>query len=233
MKLYHGTNARYLDAILKDGLVPRGKSKGNWKHTITSNPNAIYLTTAYALYFAMNSLDPKKDEKMLVVEVDTAKLNFLNLAPDEDALEAYDRITKTYEAPADWSMAKRTKFFRDRLRKYTGLGQWDGSLKLMGNCCHLGPIPREALTRVAIIDPRKAQNVTWRAMDPSITPINYRLCGKNYRGLTKWVFGDDLGEDAPVERCSVEAAKELGWPEQMRWDYPLPESNEGIEVQNV
>ena len=34
MKLYHGTAARHLPKVLKHGLKPRGKGKGNWEHTV-------------------------------------------------------------------------------------------------------------------------------------------------------------------------------------------------------
>ena len=32
--LYHGTSERHVADILKNGLKPRGKRRGNWKHTI-------------------------------------------------------------------------------------------------------------------------------------------------------------------------------------------------------
>jgi hypothetical protein len=92
MKLYHGTAERHLPAILRDGLKPRGKRKGNWSHSIESNADAIYLTNAYALYFAHSATDPKDNgDRSVVLEIDTSKLDSFWLVPDEDWLEQVSR----------------------------------------------------------------------------------------------------------------------------------------------
>jgi hypothetical protein len=53
MRFYHGTSARRLTTILKDGIRPRLKTASNWEK-MPSRPDMVYLTVAYPLYFAMN-----------------------------------------------------------------------------------------------------------------------------------------------------------------------------------
>ncbi len=249
MKLYHGTNAAHVPSIMKGGLKPRGKkAKGNWGHTITSRHDAIYLTNAYAPYFAMNSTGGER--KGAIIEIDSERLNFLNLVPDEDALEQFTKrgimsgkIPAKGEAPLEWSMEKRTRFYRDRLQNYAGMEQWKDSLKAMGNCAYLGPIPASAITRIAIIDVDKAPVLAINAIQPSITITNYRLVGDRYRGYIKWIFGDDLGEDAPRENFTDEQvmalAAEQGYSVEsyapMRYSYILPPESEraGIEIMEI
>ena len=56
MLLYHGTSERVARNVLKHGLGPRDDTEcaGNWE----DHPSAggmVYLTAAYAPYFAMNA----------------------------------------------------------------------------------------------------------------------------------------------------------------------------------
>jgi len=54
MLLYHGTSERVAKLALKQGLWPREDTKdsGNWDHTVPASPHHVYLTRAYAPYFA-------------------------------------------------------------------------------------------------------------------------------------------------------------------------------------
>lgn len=59
--LYHGTSSKYLPSILREGIKPRKLTRqSNWKTTIESRNDMVYLTNAYALYFAICSLRQKK-----------------------------------------------------------------------------------------------------------------------------------------------------------------------------
>jgi hypothetical protein len=113
-KLYHGTSAALIPRLEREGLLPRthSKNKGNWGHTVPSNPKAVYLTDAYAWHFAAAS---SKDTG-LILEIDKSKLKPWKLAPDEDFLEQVSRKIGPPEhphlAPTDWSMKKRTLFYR-------------------------------------------------------------------------------------------------------------------------
>lgn len=199
MIIYHGTAERHLAAILKDGLKPRGgKSKGNWKHTIPSNPKAVYLTTTYALHFAGNAC--QKGERMAVLKLDTDLLNPFKLAPDEDFLEQATRdmdgtIADQFgnEVPK-WGegikniMLIRTKWFRQRaLRDFSHL--WDKSTEYMGTCCYYGSISPAVISRWALV-PRHGA-LDW-ASDPTITPLNFKIMGAYYRELMKHVFGEEI-----------------------------------------
>jgi hypothetical protein len=197
MKLYHGTTEAFALEALKKGLRPRGRRKSNWPDA-ASCKDAVYLTNAYPLYYAINATDPAMKTLPAIIEIDTLHLDEDLLAPDEDAIEQVTRRNNN-PCPEGWSMLKRTRYFRDRLADYTGMDQWLTSLKALGNCTYLGTIPPEAMTRMAVIDPAKASTVCWMAMDAQIILPNYNICGAKYRALTKWIFNDDLGEDVPVK----------------------------------
>ena len=76
MKLYHGTNGRWLKNILQRGIEPRGARPGrnNWKHVPhQSNPKCVYLTDSYAPYFSFNATKGG-DPRCGVIEIDTDRL---------------------------------------------------------------------------------------------------------------------------------------------------------------
>src|SRR5262245_7314903 len=132
MKLYHGTAERHLHKILKDGIRPRGAQRGNWKHSVESNPRCVYLTTAYPLHFAGAAVDPNaENDRLTVIEVDTSKLFIGDLLPDEDFLEQATR--KSGPAPIDKDMKYRTRWYRKRAHEYQQ--HWVTSIKYLGTCC--------------------------------------------------------------------------------------------------
>ena len=72
--LYHGTTSAVLDDLLIEGIMPRNKTGRNaWSHTVPSRDDAVYLTSAYALYFAINS--SSNDEDIAIVEIATSMLD--------------------------------------------------------------------------------------------------------------------------------------------------------------
>lgn len=235
MKLYHGTSERPAKLAIESGIEPRGRRKGNWRHSVLSRKDAVYLTCAYAMYFAINA--QRNNERAAVIEIDTNLLNPWLLAPDEDAMEQINR--KRDDLPSDLTMEQRTKHYRKNLHNYTGRGQWEASIAGLGNCCYLDTVPAAAITRIAFIDTKKAPTLSMASMDPSISLLNYRFLGNKYRGLTKWLFGDPLGEDAPVERLELEDIKKL-YPtaegymlDAMRYDYILPPISERDAIEIV
>ena len=111
MLLYHGTSeARWNDIVAKGAIIPRGKTKlGNWKHTIESNPKCVYMTDAYAGYFAINAIEVPKDDsevRAAIIEIDTDRLDAFNLVPDEDAIEQGERGARSI---AKKEMLRRTR----------------------------------------------------------------------------------------------------------------------------
>lgn len=176
MKLYHGTTASLLSAVLQKGLMPRGKRKSNWDEA-PSNPRCVYLTDAYAPYFCFH-----EGKTGLVVEIETERIDQAKLLPDEDVLEQTSRRT----GEVSGTTLERTAYYRNRMHLYSH-EQWRQSLKAMGTCAHLGKIPIAAVTRVAVIP----FQYFW-FWDASISLINYKLVGSRYRAQMARLFGDPI-----------------------------------------
>lgn len=193
MKLYHGTSSRLLPKIHKEGLTPRtvSKRKTNWKAN-PSHPNAVYLTNAYAGFYANAAC--KGNDKWAVLEIDCDQLCPWAFAPDEDFLEQVGRGKDGVTG----DMYQRTVTLKKQLHKFKGDLESHAvalSLKHLGNCTYHGNIPPDAITRVALIDPKAAQEYVFRVFDPSIVLLNYKICGASYRNSIKWLFGEPLEED--------------------------------------
>jgi hypothetical protein len=187
MKLYHGTSQTALAGILISGIRPRGKKgRSNWKHSVESNAECVYLTEGYAVHFACNAVDPDKDAAA-IIEVDTDRLNFFDLLPDEDAIEQLSRGRD--DLPTSWDMKKRTRYYRVKMVDYAG--KWPTSIKALGTACHRGVIPVSAITRVAKVDFKVNPALRW-ASDPTISIQNYAIMGGYYRQLTNRIFGDEI-----------------------------------------
>lgn len=184
MKLYHGTSAKNIPSILSNGILPRGKRKGNWKHTVDSHKDCVYLTDTYAVFFAMTSVKP--DEKCAIIEIETEHLDFFGLLPDEDTLE---QATRGFD-DIQGNMIQRTKKYRSMLKNYSGTGAWMQSLEMLGNCCYLGIVPPRAITRIATLSTR----MLGFACDPSISIINQRIMGDYYKAMTAKIFGDPIDQ---------------------------------------
>ncbi|MCC0178441.1 hypothetical protein I4641_15805 [Waterburya agarophytonicola K14] len=180
MKFYHGTSERYLQQILKDGLQPRGGRYGNWEKC-PSRGDCVYLTVAYAPYYGYFTAN--KEERIVVVEVDSNLLDRVNLLPDED----YIAQASHESAIPGSTLEERTIWVRDRLHT---LGNYqEMSLNGLGNCCYRGAIPLEAITRIAIAAPDKTNHLCLMAADPTITLMNFALMRKVYQNLTRAFAG--------------------------------------------
>lgn len=82
IKLYHGTNVKNANEIIKQGFKDRIRSKKqNWVGKIKSQPGFVYLTRTYPFFYAMNAAKSNKEATVLLVEVDSE-----DLYPDEDFL---------------------------------------------------------------------------------------------------------------------------------------------------
>ena len=212
MKLYHGTSEAVARKALTEGLKPRRASRntGNWKGTVVSNPNLIYLTVAYAPYFAMCA---SGEGGWGIVELDTDFLEEDNLLPDEDFLE---QASRNQTLPEEWginnvSMEKRTRFFRDNLSLFQHL--WVRSLEGLGNASHRGKIPREAITRVVLFDPDLNKKMMFMAADPSISLLNFAVAQDKYKALTRWFAGYEID---PVELLLYRGMKVEQIPPEIR-----------------
>jgi hypothetical protein len=220
MILYHGTAERHLPTILKHGLTPRGKAKGNWKHSVLSHPDAVYLTRAYGLHYAHMATDAHKDDDRLVVlEIDTAKLDPWLLAPDEDWLEQVTRKDNAkHLAPINRTMKYRTRWYRRNLMKFAS--HWSSSLDGIGNCTYHGTVPPGAIARIAFVAKPAFYDLVMAGYDPMISVANYRHVGGRYRNAMKRLFGaavEDEEEDlfarlkTPEENAAYKAHLDTLW----------------------
>jgi len=200
MKLYHGTNASCLKAIQTEGILPRAKSKakGHWGHTVSSNRNAVYLTTAYAWHFAASACE--KNDKGLILEIDRDSLLPWCLCPDEDFMEqATRRLPPSKEnpnfAPVEWPMKKRTLHYRGIAENNANLA--NQSLEHLGTCAYYGAIPWHAVTRYVVIDWDKLNtSMRIRAIDSSVSLMNFKILKDRHHAFTRWFFNDpvEVGE---------------------------------------
>lgn len=177
--LYHGTSYKNLASILKNGIRPRGKRKGNWKE-YPSRPDMVYLTNAYAPFFAIQSCKGK--EKALILELDPLFLDQKSLYPDEDF------IAQAIATQQNLSIEDVHCSIRETLEEYQHHAV--DSLNGLGNICHKGIVPLCAISRYCIIDTKERPDLGMAAIDPSISIMNYRFCGSRYRSIVSWIFGD-------------------------------------------
>jgi hypothetical protein len=182
MLLCHGTSASHLASILKDGLKPRGENKSEW--AVESASDRVYLSDAYAFYFAQNAA--KEGDDLLVVEVD---VDLDHLYPDEDFLGfATSKNDIAKQLPAlnertlvlkDWILDQKDDYRKELTEE---------SLKFLGNAAYLGTISRDRITRIARIPEKDVGRIIVSEFDPIIAPINYRFLGEQYRAFQQSLF---------------------------------------------
>jgi hypothetical protein len=183
VKLYSGTPAKQRDSILAKGLVPRGKSKGNWDKA-PSRTDMVYLTTAYPFYFA----SCHGDNELMVVEVETDRLKEDRFYPDEDFIA--EALSRKKDPESTATHLQLTTLAKIELAAYRH--HWQDSITCLGNCCYRGVIPPAAFTRYCILDlsHRSSSQLTNMILDPAIMTSNYGYCGWKYRAFIEWAFGD-------------------------------------------
>jgi len=230
VRLYHGTTEAVARQALATGLLPRSLSQveTRWEDC-PSNPDLVYLTTAYAPYFAMSATEP--GERWGVLEVDTELLDEYSLLPDEDFLEQASRGQDIDEDLQHvQGMHERTAWFRTHIREFGHL--WRESLEGLGNCAHQGVIPPEAITRVSLFDSPTNQTMAMLAMDPPITLTNFRFCEGKYRALTRWIMGEDVDPACFLGVPGLESSEDLEGPWLQllgQWDKALS-LRQGLEI---
>lgn len=190
----HGTTSRHLDSILRTGIKPRGRSVGQWADCPSAEGH-VYLTNAYALYFARGAVDTGEDA--LLIEVDPAKLKTAKLYPDEDAVAQVIKGDRRDTRFREQTLTEATLHIRDHLQEFRRDGyaaSW--SMVAMGTCSHRGFIPVNAIRRIVRMTNPSRLDVT-AVSDPSITVVNYRWVGDYYRAFQEWLMRAGEG-DMPV-----------------------------------
>ena len=215
MKLYHGTTSRHLAKILVEGLTPNKMNlNSNWDHTVASVDDRVYLTNAYALYFAGQAVEvDESDDVLAVVEVDTDLLNEDLFVADEDAVEQTNRGRDSL--PPEWSAIQRTMYYWDHAHEFS----WEGSLQVLGTCAYMDTIPPEAITRIVLISIKKYSRLVMGGYDPFISVMNYKIMGAKYRHASQWLF--DAGVEQEVDEND---------PFSAIMTMMLPEERTGIDV---
>lgn len=226
MNVYHGTSSAYLIAILARGIVPRGHRPGQWKK-FPSRPDHVYLSTAYAGYFAINATLGNGGKAMLL-EVKLDWLDEDRLYPDEDFIQETQRSLGDKAANAQ---------IKHRIGRYQPY--WRTSLEQMGNISHRGTVPPNAITRYALLDPDARPAIAERLLHPEVSALNYTAMASFYRGTLAWLFGDQPA--MPTDGWSQQilmfaeegpACAELREVAQKRASFMAEESQDrtGIEV---
>jgi len=192
MRLYHGTSSRYLDAILRDGILPRSATgeEGNWEGGWQSKPGFIYLTTVYAVYYATQAVAEGGD--MVIIEVDSRKLG--RLYPDDEFL------ARMLTDP-DKQGSVEAKLPTLDPSQFPHL--WQPSLEINGTVCCLS-VPAHAIVRHRVL-PADAALWTWMGGDALPSPANYQACGHEYLEFIE-LFMDEGLEAARmlIEALSLE-----------------------------
>jgi len=204
MKLYHGTSASVARLAVRQGLRTRKSTgvAGNWDKC-PSRPDQIYLTNAYAGYFA--GCAAEKGEAWALIEVETDRLDEDAFVPDEDFLEQMTRMTgasmRDLGLPDGSGVLQRTGWFRKHILLFQHL--WRDSLERLGNCAYKGNIPAKAITRIVLFDPKSNPSMALVAMDPVISILNYHFMASKYDALTRWLMGDEVAPEEIFDCTAV------------------------------
>jgi hypothetical protein len=203
VKIYHGTTETIGRRALTEGLKPREVTgKSNWKHTVESNPTLIYLTTAYAPYFALQAVKERKGAKFAIVEIETDLLDETKMRPDEDFIEQATRLDKKNNAGIRGkTMNERVEYIRNHIDEFSD--SWKLSVEHLGNCAFKGVIKKTAITKVSVVDISKCKSMCFEAIEPVISLMNYKICGAQYRMLNRWFMGEPVTVDEWFQTQSV------------------------------
>lgn len=198
--LYHGTSSSRIDAIVKEGLKCRAdlNGVGNWPEEIASAAHRVYLTNAYAPYYALAAAEADGSSHGVVVKL--AIPHTMPMVADEDFLAQNKSVTRMHNL-GHLTLKERVKFWsKFSYQELLDMGLL-GALSLagMGTCAVIGSIPPE---RILGIRPITAEE--WiRIGDPSITIANYKLLGEYYRNVS-----DALADYVSIDE--IHAAREAG-----------------------
>lgn len=182
--LYHGTSGEFARKALREGLRPRSLNADAQDEGKLSNPDCVYLTDAYPIHHAALTSARHGDPYAGVLEIDVLRLDASQFRGDESVIEQLNRDSDGIKGSRE-----------DRLRHYRGALKNDFNdavltLDRMGSVAYHGPIPAEAISRIAILqaDP-PILPVSW-ARDISVSVANYHFVWMQQFAVTEWVMND-------------------------------------------
>lgn len=190
----HGTSASYLDRILDKGLQPRTKSGiDNWPDD-KSAPGHVYLTTAYALYFAKCAATKDDCDDGLIVEINRNTTPSQFMYADEDAIaqviQGDERDTRFDHLDLSMTTAHIARKM-DAFRAQGYDAEW--SMFALGNCSHKNTVPKKRINRIVRL--KDIHSMEWLFIgDPTISVQNFGLMGKYYMDLQAWLLRGAEGE---------------------------------------
>ncbi len=197
--LYHGTTER----IAKQAPV----------FGLSAATGPIYLTDVYPGYFAFYA-STKEDDRWGILEIDLALLEQGLFVPSEWLLEQ----TVGRPAKSESARTKRLDSFRKNLDRYHR--KWKESLRSIGSCAYLGPVPKKAIRRVTIYDPHSNPMITTAVISTRLTLAEHKQNYARHRAVTRWLLGEDVTpqEWAGVKQELTTADKEkLAESLQSKW----------------
>ena len=213
----HGTRVDCLPAIAKYGLLPRAllmpkvqteeglahlTAQGNWE-THPSCESAVYLTSAYGLYFANACAD---NALRAVLEVNIDHLDPSLLHGDEDSY-ALSRV-QGLEHLQGLSVEARVQYWRTRIEDTDA----EVSAEVLGNCVFLGVIPARDIVSVRLVTPREAGQLMLAVHDPIISPSNFRFLGGAHQGFHHWLFDKPLPPAFSELQLTLDRLPPLSYP---------------------
>lgn len=202
--LYHGTSSRRAERIIKEGIVPNA-SPTPWPD-YPGMEGRVSITVAYAWYYAAQASGDGEGDPC-VVQIKTAMLDPSLFRADDDvlgqmvmhrdklALAEADKVART-EGAEGGPMAN--------------IGAALASLECIGSLSFNGTIPPEAIIQAVALSPASRDNALFlgATLEPTITALNYRVCGEHYRALTEYPFTRVPVPSVAVRTMGKERVKE-------------------------
>jgi hypothetical protein len=207
LKLYHGTSERKTKKALVEGLLPRGRRKGNWTHTVDSRNDAVYLTDIYGPYFAFCATDTERKDRCAIFEIETDNLNENQMLPDEDYMEQTFR-GRGGNAPA--GMKARVEYYREIT--IINRHMWKDSVKYLGTAAYLGRIEPQRITKLAYVD--MEHPFIMQGAEAMISLINHKLCWRRYDAITRFFMGETVTPEEVDDFLNTQTEDEV-WKKMM------------------
>ena len=185
-RIYHGTVEPVAQRILSDETL---RPRGGQASLYTENPSrrdCVYLTDLYGVVYGfratINALPPEdsgvKFYRAAVVEMDYTKLDRGNLLADEDFMAAAAWATKNMNGCSKEEWKELVRHYATHDENASDLAS--ESLLKHGTVAHRGPIPRSAITRIALVSA------------PMVSALRYR----DYKDESLWeIIANPTPED--------------------------------------
>lgn len=164
MILYHGTTEVKGKKIQREGFVP--DKSYNWE--VHSKEGFVYLSYAYAPFYAMQAKG--KGKNLALIQVDVSRSDWY---PDDDfvmlAVFGKHRYSQKDLDEVDLEDYKYLAF---------------NSFKYLGNVAVKTKVANKGIKGVRFFDGSRL----FHYVDPTITPLNYAIMGKYYHDLSQWIY---------------------------------------------